>query len=363
MSACAAAPSPAVPGGSAGMFCRVSATRRVEDGIGMPRGLQLVRYGGGGDFRFVDAALHVGLQRTNPEAFDADLVAAAAAEAVQLFACRCAIDESLPFPVRVMVLAMQALEAAAPAMIDMGRGNFWHGMPVLCSVAYWAAASWEVQVVASAPVPGGSRANLYFHGWLFETSRAQGRGAEVLQPLLGVFGALGSVNHDCGDGDLLAAGPSATFEQLSAHEMHYHGDSQLEGYPTAQAFKDMLMTVGGCSADEADEQHMIALALKDDLAFGTDMARVQLPAGPGCAIVVCVDTRACGADGQPAHPRILVTLLFLNEHTVVKQDLERAFWQTQLPVDCSLHDFFDSLPKLWTPTHLKCLQECLLLTS
>jgi hypothetical protein len=175
----------------------------------MPRGLQLVRYGGGGDFRFVDAALHVGLQRTNPEAFDADLVAAAAAEAVQLFACRCAIDESLPFPVRVMVLAMQALEAAAPAMIDMGRGNFWHGMPVLCSVAYWAAASWEVQVVASAPVPGGSRANLYFHGWLFETSRAQGRGAEVLQPLLGVFGALGSINHDCGDGDLLAAGDAS----------------------------------------------------------------------------------------------------------------------------------------------------------
>jgi hypothetical protein len=36
----------------------------------------------------------------------------------------------------------------------------------------------------------------------------------------------------------------------------------VQGYPTAQAFKDMLMTVGGCSADEADEQHMIALALK-----------------------------------------------------------------------------------------------------
>jgi hypothetical protein len=88
-------------------------------------------------------------------------------------------------------------------------------------------------------------------------------------------------------------GPSAPFAELSGHEMHYHGDSQLEvtppmriagstrfhpvccprasdvtrgatsqGYSSIDAFKAMLETMGGCSAAEAEEQASIALALR-----------------------------------------------------------------------------------------------------
>jgi hypothetical protein len=135
----------------------------------------------------------------------------------------------------------------------------------------------------------------------------------------------------------------------------------------------MLVSVGGCSPAEADEQTMIAVALRqaaspaaaklhltrrrrDDLAFGTDMARVQLQAGAGCAVVVCVDT-----DGQRAHPRVLVTLLLLNEQSCLKQDVGLALEQTKMAGGCSLHGFFESLPKLWTAAHLQCVRECLLM--
>ncbi len=181
--------------------------QRVELGIGMPFGLQLVRYGGGSDFRFVDAALHAGIEPARPAPTGANpTAAAAAAEAAQLFARKSALDDAPSFPVRVMVHAMQALAAHTPAMADMGRGDFWRSMPLLSSAAYWASASWEVQVVAAAPVPGGSRANLYFHGWLFEAARHLGKGSGILQPLVGVYSAVGSVKHDAGDGDLLAQG-------------------------------------------------------------------------------------------------------------------------------------------------------------
>ena len=156
----------------------------------------------------------------------------------------------------------------------------------------------------------------------------------------------------------------------------------------------MLVSVGGCSPAEADEQTMIAVALRqatsaarcsapcttrrheaaahpvqpaaaelqltrrhrDDLAFGTDMARVQLQAGAGCAVVVCVDT-----DGQHAHPRVLVTLLLLNEQSSMKQDVGLALEQTKMAGACSLRGFFESLPKLWTAAHVQCVRECLLM--
>lgn len=187
-----------------------SVLQRVEHGIGMPFGLQLVRYGGGSDFRFVDAALHVGVEPAHPAPAGANpSAAAAAAEAAQLFARKSALDGTLSFPVRVMVHAMQALAAHTPAMVDMGRAHLWPPMSLLSSAAYWASASWHVQVVAAAPVPGGSRANLYFHGWLFEAARQLGNASGILQPLVGVYSAVGGVEHDRGDGDLLAQGARA----------------------------------------------------------------------------------------------------------------------------------------------------------
>jgi hypothetical protein len=162
------------------------------------------------------------------------------------------IDACRSFPVKIVALAIRALERAAPGMVDIGRDDFWPDLSVLRSAAYWAAASWEVHVACASAVPGGSRANLYFHGWLHEASRLRGEGSGILQPLVGVFGAQGSIRHDEGDGDMLAAGtrqhsalrqlhadsfsgPSVPFDELSGHEMHYHGDSQLEVRPPTAA--------------------------------------------------------------------------------------------------------------------------------
>jgi hypothetical protein len=180
--------------------------QRVGHGIGMPFGLHLVRYGGGADFSFVDASMHLQLQRARPPAAN-PFASAAAAEAVRLAASTgdVRVDEAT-FPVRVMAHAMQAAAAAIPNMMDLGRGDFWPCARVLCSEAYWAAATWELHVVASTPVPRHERANLYFHGWLHEASRLQGKGSEILQPLIGVYCARGSVQQDRGDDDLLADG-------------------------------------------------------------------------------------------------------------------------------------------------------------
>ena len=170
----------------------------------MPRGLQLVRYGGGGDFRFVDSDVHVCL-----ESAPCGAAAQVAAAAAGIHASKRGIDACRSFPVRVVALAMRALERAAPGMLDIGRGDFWPDCSVLCSAAYWAAASWEVHVACASAVPGGARANLYFHGWLHEASRLRGEGSQILQPLVGVFAAQGSIRYDEGDGDMLADGATA----------------------------------------------------------------------------------------------------------------------------------------------------------
>ncbi len=72
------------------------------------------------------------------------------------------------FPVRVIAHAMRAA-AAIPNLTNLGCDHFLPSFPV-----HWAAASWELQVAACAPVPRHQRANLYFHGWLHETSSPAG---------------------------------------------------------------------------------------------------------------------------------------------------------------------------------------------
>lgn len=180
----------------------------------MAFGLQLVRYGGGADFSFVDATMHLDIHRARPAArarahthTESHFASAAVAEAVGRAASMGDIHAA-SFPVRVMAHAMRAAAAAIPNLTDLGRDDFWPSVPVIFSEAYWAAASWELQVAACAPVPRHQRANLYFHGWLHEASRLQGKTSEILQPLIGVFCAQGSVQHDGGDGDLLGDGTS-----------------------------------------------------------------------------------------------------------------------------------------------------------
>ncbi len=99
----------------------------------------------------------------------------------------------------------------------------------------------------------------------------------------------------------------------------------------------------------------------DDLAFGSDTARVQLLRGPGCGIVVCIDSSSKLAAGGRPYPRILVTLLLVNEQRTMREEAKAAARLLQLRQECSLDDFFGSLPQHWTQEHLDCVRQCLLL--
>jgi hypothetical protein len=99
----------------------------------------------------------------------------------------------------------------------------------------------------------------------------------------------------------------------------------------------------------------------DDLAFGSDTARVQLLRGPGCGIVVCIDTSSKLAVGGRPYPRILVTLLLVNEQITMREEAKAVERLLQLRQECSLVDFFGSLPQYWTQEHLDCVRQCLLL--
>jgi hypothetical protein len=100
---------------------------------------------------------------------------------------------------------------------------------------------------------------------------------------------------------------------------------------------------------------------RDDLAFGSDTARVQLLPGPGSAIVVCIDTSSKHAEGGTPRPRILVTLLLLNDQSAMREEVKAAAQLLQLREETSFDNLFSSLPKHWTQEHLDCLKQCLLL--
>ncbi len=100
----------------------------------------------------------------------------------------------------------------------------------------------------------------------------------------------------------------------------------------------------------------------DDLAFGCDAARVQLTERPGSAVVVCVDAR-CDSAGAAQRPRILVTLLLVNERGALQEEAAHALELHKMQRECSLSALFDGLPKYWSPVHYSCLEQCLLLLS
>ena len=102
----------------------------------------------------------------------------------------------------------------------------------------------------------------------------------------------------------------------------------------------------------------MTLLRRDDLAFGTDMARVKLLQGPGSAVVVCVDMRGSAAEGGAPHPRILVTLLLLNEANAVREDVAAA---VPLQGDLTLRELFDALPKYWSESQFECFEQCFMM--
>ena len=82
----------------------------------------------------------------------------------------------------------------------------------------WTNAHWEAAVLVSSPPWGAEmnsksisksthrRANLFFHGWLFEAVAAANQSAAQKYPLVGIFDASGILEFDSGDGCMLGTG-------------------------------------------------------------------------------------------------------------------------------------------------------------
>ena len=85
------------------------------------------------------------------------------------------------------------------------------------------------------------------------------------------------------------------------------------------------------------------------------MARVQLLQGAGSAIVVCVDTRASAVECDVPSPRILVTLLLLNEQQALRDDIQGL---AQQQGQQTLREFFGALPKYWSQPQFECFEQC-----
>jgi hypothetical protein len=115
--------------------------------------------------------------------------------------------------------------------------------------------------------------------------------------------------------------------------------------------------------DPAQIESLICL-IRNDLAFGTDMARVKLQPCPGSAIIICVDTKARNGEMKSPNPRILVTLLLLNDETTIKHDVKThsAYWQEN-HTECCMNELFEKLPKVWSKHQLKCFMECVSMTG
>ena len=96
------------------------------------------------------------------------------------------------------------------------------------------------------------------------------------------------------------------------------------------------------------------------MAFGADTARILLAEGPGSALVVCVDARAVDGQCEPLRPRILVTLLLVDQQGALQEALQ-GIRQRTAQTGCSLDALFEALPKLWSQEQMDCVQQCVAL--
>lgn len=194
-------------------------------------------------------------------------------------------------------------------MLYIVCGDLLSEMLVICSSSYWTAALWDVHVVASPAVPGGSRANLYFHGWLFEASRARGKGFDLLQPIVIVSSAHGSIKHDGGalQGRLP---PSSSFSRTACTITAAHSCRSASEMRRACCSAPLchlpcaVLSLPGPLFGASIQRHAQDCEgpTRTQRRHPMDTAKAQMVAGPGCAVVACIDTRVRDADGQPETP-------------------------------------------------------------
>ncbi len=272
-----------------------------------PRGLSLVRYGGGDAIRAATVLLHACAPMPATPAWAplrARVQAAAAAALARAAADGAYAAEHLPAP-------------GAPLGLDAADG-----------------AAWEVALVVSETPPGAppgapaleaTRACLFHHGWLHGdavAASADGGGVQAY-PLIGAFAARGSCRADPGDGDMwdFLAAPLARADveeggwgnapplALAPFDQHAHQVDAHNGLGR-ELFIEQVMAELGQTRAEAEERAdaEAAAAALDGWHIGADGARVQVSgAEAGAMWVACVDARREG--GRPA--RALLSLLLV----------------------------------------------------
>lgn len=260
----------------------------------LPRGLSLVRYGGGEDIRVADVLFHHSAVLPASATALRELVRAAAAAAIAR-----AHAEGVPAAV-YLPDRLDALDAFDVAIV--------------------VSAAPPRAPAGSAPLQS-TRACFFHHGWLHgdtvsaRTLAGDGRGVQTY-PLIGAFAPRGC-GVDEGDGDVwddLAAPFSVapTTLLLKPFDQHAHTTEIYNGLGRdgfiRQYTEELTSTLEEATA--AADAELAAFSLQG-WHVGSDGARAQFAGDVGATWVVCVDARR-SAESEPApSPRALLSLLLV----------------------------------------------------
>jgi len=264
---------------------------------GLPRGVHLVRYGGGGEFRQSTCLLSLAGRASSTS------------------------EASL------------ALVEAAKSSIAASKSGYFAYEELDLTTIVWEALEVDVSVTISTKVRGGGalsdkekgRVNMFFHGWLFDDAFFESMTyASQLFPLVGVLQSQGCFKDDEGDeGNALGTVPSAPFDgTLLPMEQHVHKEDPFGG-SDREAYKQLLISESNPTMSEQDAEEFVMMQEMtcQEYLLGSDSARVCLKttaaatattavaaaesSGSGAALVACLDL------SDVAKPRLLVTLLFV----------------------------------------------------
>jgi len=212
----------------------------IEKLEGMPRGLRLVRYGGGDSFR---SAREI-LQHQISSSF-------------------------IPEDLKNRIYETQKFK------------------PEECS--------WEYSFSISTNILGDddygavyTKVNLYFHGWLFENEVLSGASASQKYPLIGLFSPIVGF-REYEDKSLMGNTASAGFNFLRSSDQHIHTVDPFAG-GTSESYIALLIE-SGMSRQDAEAIATIEAMEINQYYMGSDSARVSLKTDIPInqAWVVCVE--------------------------------------------------------------------------
>ena len=291
----------AVEDGAGGTVKAQFAAVKFVEQLQYERGLRLVRYKGGDDFRTSESLLHY----------------------CQTCLPNCAVN---PGCVEKIVGKVRA------ACESVGKDGV-ASLPTFETVG-WDACEWDFAVHVSSQIRGiansgegrtlrrESRANLFHHGWLYEKAASERVYGKIAYPLIGVVSCSGDglLCYDPGDGDALGEDPSAPFDgTLRPADQHIHKVDSLAGGSLEEYIRLLMET--GLSHEDATVFAEVEMSTADEYYMGADMARLQLNTSSSTtctsAVVVCVDLQ------MSSKPRVLVTYLVVVTDKVLQDAVKR----------------------------------------